>query len=814
MKVSSFAKVGVVLGAAAIAACTLTAPAQADISSGYSTLVGFGSDTTQDVMNAIAADINTAAGTNKLQSIDATKAGAVLGTPETVRVRSGQSVANGTPRAAGSGEGYNLLKFALGLTSSGTAKDVAGNNQTLTVANTVGKIDFSRASSKRGSNQNANGVIVNIPFAKDAVTVAFNPTSHLADVSSFAKGASGDSAYSLAADPVSLYKVYHCSTQYLYYINGVFKGAGTVANPALDTSADATAWKTAVGSLEHLVSYKIGATIPKSGSGTRDFMASQLGATSASWEADNSCVYSTWDATGKVLSKANGSTNIEEHDGTVADAVTDALAFYSIPMWVGQSRPSISGATDRRHGVMLGDIKDGSTVYEPTTGSGDAYATTANFPINRTVYNVVSSKLADDPNSNINEMFVGPNSLVCSASNAITRMGFIELSHNASAGADQCGSTDSSLRYENAPTVADAATAPILCRQDEGDDLNLVASVTVGSSNSNQGGTVVVKQGKTVVGTGTVPAGKTVGTVPVALIDNATALSFTFSPRLATIASKTLAPVTNLTNIVDCTSVDVASTSNGVIGTQKSLSVFVSSITAPAGTLSLQDVSVDNTGSTVYTNITQLKLVAPATVPTATDGVSVLTGAKLATLYYTPSKHIQRIRAVFTPAVAGVGSASASPVKTVTSAFLATTMSVAKTSGFTTVTGYYGQVSRSASATQVLTFSFTTPAGKVAPTGTVKVYAAPATSSTTTSYTSTNVETAPVLVGTATLSGGTATLTLAPAAGDVPATNVSSWIASVKGSTGTSYATLSFKFSGDDRYDIKTLLNQKIKIVA
>jgi hypothetical protein len=807
MKVSSFAKVGVVLGAAAIAACTLTAPAQADISSGYSTLVGFGSDTTQDVMNAIAADINTAAGTNKLQSIDATKAGAVLGTPETVRVRSGQSVANGTPRAAGSGEGYNLLKFALGLTSSGTAKDVAGNNQTLTVANTVGKIDFSRASSKRGSNQNANGVIVNIPFAKDAVTVAFNPTSHLADVSSFAKGASGDSAYSLAADPVSLYKVYHCSTQYLYYINGVFKGAGTVANPALDTSADATAWKTAVGSLEHLVSYKIGATIPKSGSGTRDFMASQLGATSASWEADNSCVYSTWDATGKVLSKANGSTNIEEHDGTVADAVTDALAFYSIPMWVGQSRPSISGATDRRHGVMLGDIKDGSTVYEPTTGSGDAYATTANFPINRTVYNVVSSKLADDPTSNINEMFVGPNSLVCSASAAITRMGFIELSHDVSAGVDQCGSTASALRYENAPTVADAATAPVLCRQDEGDNFNLVASVTVGASNSNQGGTVVAKQGKTVVGTGTVPAGKTVGSVPVALIDDATALSFTFTPRLAAISSKSLASVTSLTSIVDCTSVDLYSTSNGVIGTQKSVNVFVSSITAPAGTLSLQDA---DSGA----NITQLKLVAPATVPTAVDSVNVVTGGKLATLYFTPTKKSQKIRAIFTPAVAGVGSASVTPVKTITSAALATTMSVVKGTGFTTATGYYAQVSRGAAATQSLTFNFTTPAGKTSPTGTVKVYAAAATSSTTTSYTSTTVENAPVLVGTVTIVGGTGTLTLSPAAGATAATNLSSWISSVKGTTGTTYATLSFKFSGDDRYNVVTLLNQKIKIVA
>ena len=806
MKVNSFAKVGLVLGTAALAVCTLTAPAQADIQSGYATLVGYGSDTTQDVMNAIASDINTDAGANLIQSIDASVANPVLGTNEKVVVRAGQSAANGTPRAAGSGEGFNLLKFAMGFTSSGTATDVAGNAQTLTKANTIGKVDFNRASSKRGTTQSNSGVFVNIPFAKDAVTVAFDPTSHLASVPSFAKGASGDSTYASASDPVSLYRVYNCGTQYTYFLNGQYVGAGASATPSSDSSSNAVAWKAGFTSdeLAAIDSFKINVTIPKFGSGTREFMAGQLGQSGsnkgASWEANNSCVFSKWDGTSALaLGTAPGAINIEEHDGTVADAVTDALAFYSIPMWVGQSRSSISGSTDRRHGVSLGSVTSSGTTYAPTTGSGLDYATNASFPINRVVYNVVSSKLADDVTSDIYDMFVTETrdgyathvAKVCQQHSAITRMGFVELSGLASAGVDQCGSTTALLRYDNAITVADAATAPILCRQDTDDDTNVVASVAVGSSNSDMGGTVTAKQGNTIIGVGTVPAGKRLANVPVTLVDNATAVTFKFAPRLTGLATKTLASVSgaSIRSIADCTTVSLGGKITSTIGGTASVDAWVTSLTAPAGSITLKDA--DNLAADITANV-----------------VTVAAGASKVTLTFKPTKHIQRVVAVFTPtdAVANVGSTSAA--RTITSPFLATAMTVAKTAGISAQAGFWGKLSRATDAAQTFTFSFTAPAGKTAVSGTVDVYATDAVSTDASSITTRTK------IGTATISAGTGTLVLSATGGlNGASNNVSSWISALKG-TGTVTRYLNFKFSGDDRYDVKYLFNQKIQIIG
>ena len=762
MKVNSFAKLGVILGATAISVATLVAPAHADnLSSGsYGQLVGFGSDTTQDVMSAIASAINTAEGSNILASYDATGS-----SPYNVKTRAGQLDADNTPRAAGSGEGYNLLKMASGYTSSGTAKDISGTTQTLTKANTVGKVDFARASSKR-TPQNDNGVFVNVPFAKDATWIAYKPGSLMSKIPAYAQGASGDAAASATlTTPISLWNVYHCvTTKVALDSSGNYAGFGgnDLATPA-------------GGSVESIIPL-----LPKTGSGTRDYWVGlfpKTGDSSANWNTNNTCVKSGWD---NVDSVATTGTSIEEHDGTAINAIANSIGVYSIPQWVSQSRSTATdcatNATDRRHNVVIGSLTASGVEYQPTTGSTDCTrATNADFPLTRLVYNVVPSRLADDENSLIHRVFVGTSSLVCQQTDAITKMGFINLT--ATTGAGSCGSTDVSNRLgDPASSVVNATGTAFgsLSSTSTHVGSTVTATVTVGTSNHNMGGTVkvydVTDGGNELVGTGSIAAdgtSTTVSIVPTAV--GARTLHAYFVPALPGIKTFDFVDTIALT-VADATTTSISVKSTTTIGGTVRVVAWVSSQTQPEGVIQLKDGGV--------------------AIADATAHATVAAGETAEVLTFKASKKSYALTATFTPTDSGIP-ASTSSSKSVTAPALAATLKLTKGAVFATPSSaaYLANIKRTLTTSPKLTVTITGPAGKAKASGTVEIYAATASGQGT-----------GTLIGTGTLNaGGVVTVTL---------NAVNTWGDAVA-AAGDAY--LNVKYVGDTRYDV-TYLSKKIKV--
>ncbi|MGW0858924.1 substrate-binding domain-containing protein [Streptomyces sp. NPDC002690] len=176
MNVTSRVRAGAVVGAVALALGAFAAPAAiADPPAAeYRTLAGVGSDTTQDVVNALGNVVLNSSNAKIIASYDATGSA-------TIKTRATNCVVN---RPNGSSAGITAL-----------AADVADT--------TVDCIDFARSS--RGV-KTAGSTLTWIPFAKDAVSVAVRTDSAL-----YAAGAQNLTTAQLAS-------IYTCSTTTL---NGV-----------------------------------------------------------------------------------------------------------------------------------------------------------------------------------------------------------------------------------------------------------------------------------------------------------------------------------------------------------------------------------------------------------------------------------------------------------------------------------------------------------------------------------------------------------------------------------------------------------------
>ena len=184
MKARSFAKAVAISAASAVIITGLSAaPAMADPAATppvtATTLAGFGSDTTQDVMNAIAAAVNAKTGrtTSAWMASYDTFAPAVLAPGSTATTVVAKPGGVAIPRANGSGEGFKLLQVAKGtLGSSAILSGVTKTAVTVTTAQAAGQVDFARSSSGiKVADQNASGIWSYVPFAKDAVTLVTNP---------------------------------------------------------------------------------------------------------------------------------------------------------------------------------------------------------------------------------------------------------------------------------------------------------------------------------------------------------------------------------------------------------------------------------------------------------------------------------------------------------------------------------------------------------------------------------------------------------------------------------------------------------------
>ena len=455
MKVGNFAKVCTLAATAAmltagfIAAPAAMADPLATPAVTSATLAGFGSDTTQDVMNEIAKTINTAKGSAWIASYDALGGTTVVAKPDGAAV----------PRANGSGEGFNLLQVAKGVL--GSKAIVSGSTKTSVTVTTVeaaGQVDFAR-SSGNGTGANASGMWAYVPFAKDAVTLAVNPASATNGMAALGnvltQGASGDTATT-----ASIYSIYHCLARYVYTAaNGAYVGVGPDAT--LPTGATKAT--------------QIKPILPAYGSGTRKYFITTV----AGYSADSATLVDpTNDSTSCIVDTYAGQ-GINEHDGTAIKGIgAGAVGPFSIPQWVSQAKSASTGVTDRRNGVILLGATANSVATAPTTGTGASVATNTAFPIKRIMYNVLPyGKLADSSSNNgagsrEYQIFNGQNSLVCQATAAITKMGFIPLNLTATpSSTEDCGYT--SNRFGTSTVAAPASISAEFSQVAAGESFDL-----------------------------------------------------------------------------------------------------------------------------------------------------------------------------------------------------------------------------------------------------------------------------------------------------------------------------------------------------
>ena len=531
MKVNTFGRLALTAGIIGVAASGLVAtPASADPSPLYANnLVGFGSDTTQDVMQRLAETI----GGDKLASFHASYTAPLT---DQVTVRTGGP--SNVPRAKGSGDGFAMLKVAEGALPSSDVKSFAQTFSAVDGTRLVGQIDYARASSVQGT-QNDGGEFVNIPFATDIVGIAVDPDDPISKIP-LSIGTSTD-----AATVPSLQSIYRCTAKYVYTgPGGMYIGVG--ATSSLPPGAD--------------VATEIKPQLPGYGSGTAAFFIKALfGATdSASWANSYTCI-----------SRVSNALPIAEHDGAPIDAVDNAIGIYSIGQWVAQFKSATTLVTDKTNGTTLMSIAsvDGGTAIAPTTGSAATLAPNADAwhsAFKRLVYNVVATRKATDPNSAIRTMFVGNTSLVCQNTAAISALGFAPLTPldggDPTSNANSCGSINVALRTTNGNNGVNMTTPASVTNVADVNALttavgrSFIVSVNGGVATHDQGGQVQIldqeygASNAHVLGSATVAAGQSVpANVTVTPVATGTTKMYAyFIPKLGAIKVTNMSPVSEL----------------------------------------------------------------------------------------------------------------------------------------------------------------------------------------------------------------------------------------------------------------------------
>jgi len=483
MRAKTFTKFGIGLVAASVAACTLAMPAYADpATSKFGTLIGTGSDTTQDVMNGISAAIGGTDGV-RIGSFDA------IGSA-TIKTR-----ATGTtmPRPNGSGQGRDVLRV-----SNGNLNTFTGGGNTWTAANTTNNVDFARSSSGAPADDTtSSGVLTYIPFALDAVTYA---TSENSVIPALTLGTKDDEIVAGVGEP-TLFNIYK----------------GKVDAVVTDDEGDfvdvvkTSAYTLAPG--DELT--PIHALIPQSGSGTRSFWIGKVGISEAEITDNSIPVEDTYGAGLKV----------QEHDGSALVGDAGAIVPFSIGQWVAQSNAADLGVVDRRHDAVLGELNGDA----PTVTAGGKFELNPEFDaITRKVYNIVSSSAADNKNSQVNWAFVGKGSLVCSQKDVIKAYGFGVLT--AASGANSCGDTSVRAFAPSISSVALASSSTVKF----GASVTATATIT---SNNNGGGTVKFLNGSSTLSTVKVAAGSNKASVTVKPSSlSGYSLKAEFTPNLSGVA--------------------------------------------------------------------------------------------------------------------------------------------------------------------------------------------------------------------------------------------------------------------------------------
>lgn len=315
-------------GAVALGVLGAAGAAQADPvgSPTYRTLAGVGSDTTQDLNNGLASVI-TSGGSLVLGSYNATGSA-------TIKTKSAGATFN---RPNGSSQGVLALKAAK---TSGTYGGV-----------TLAPTDLQFARSSSAGTWVAGGAYSYIPLALDAVT--------------FAKNASGAAPSNIPLGTVTGQDTDGDGILDLTLRNIYTRNATT----NLETSTNVVYSVGNQASGAQIVPFK-----PQAGSGTLSFWTSQVGGTLGSIVSD-------------TYTDGSGAHSVQEHDGAVTAALTNAIVPFSIAQHLAQGNSATLATnygitvTDRRSGAVLGSVNG---VAPTVLGK----LNTA-FPISRAVYTVV-----------------------------------------------------------------------------------------------------------------------------------------------------------------------------------------------------------------------------------------------------------------------------------------------------------------------------------------------------------------------------------------------------------------------------------------
>ena len=346
-----------------------------------------------------------------------------------------------------------------------------------------------------------------------------------------------------------------------------------------------------------------------------------------------------------------------------------------------------------------GALINGVNGVAATTGDAGAHTLALNSSFNaftRPVYNVVPSALADDPTSQVARTFVGSSSRVCQQTSTITSYGFGLLS-----GSVTCG--DTTTRAYRASTSQVAVT---LAKSSAVVGSSVGATVSV-TSVGNGGGVVrLYSATDALLGSVTVPAGASTATgafTPTTA--GSLAVRGVFVPSLLGVAASESAaqPLTVVAAAVASTT-RVTVSSPRTVGKSFTATATVTATKPVPGTVTFYD------GSKVLKK------------------VSIASGKKTATLSIKATKTSYSLKAVFAPSSAATVKGSTSAVVKVTVAKAAAKLAVTAPSKIS--------AGRSAKVVVTVTATGVTPSGKV------------------------TVKEGSKVLGTATLQGGKASITV------------------------------------------------------
>lgn len=366
------------LVATTMAAGLFTGSANADPAQ-YTALVGVGSDTTQDVVNALSGKANgilytpiqssAATGGRQIVSFDATAPAGVADNCITPKL--------GAPtftRPNGSTGGRRALSRAIDGTGYGSAE--------CGIADVSGQVDFARSSS---GPSGTTGALTYIPFGRDGVSFAYYRAAGEAGAVKTLTRAELDSLFTSGPATIGGVRIVPC---------GIQDGSGTY-----------TFWNTAAGvsaSEESSATALCNSLIPNSLGGRAQ-------------ENDGVDLKARGDALALLPGEANSQVIIGFSAGAFV-AKSNLVASPTPPAGVGIGSISNNGS--------------GTNLGSPVTGTAPNLVPNASFfndgVFGRKVYNVFPTQvITGGGNNDLKDLFVGPGSKVCQSTAIINTFGFL-----------------------------------------------------------------------------------------------------------------------------------------------------------------------------------------------------------------------------------------------------------------------------------------------------------------------------------------------------------------------------------------------------